>query len=215
MLRVRNDDAAAFEELMLRYQDRVVALLVHIVGRSDLAEDLAQDVFLRVYRIRKRYLPGAKFSTWLFTIVHNVAANALRSISRRKEVNFVGGTSGATERRPLEEAALEASGLMPTRQLDKAELRSVVQIALDQLNDRQRTAVVLHKFEQLSYAEMSEIMGLSTSAIKSLLARARSNLRDVLAPYLENGERVDFAAASGKTEQPNPNDEIRMTNHSL
>jgi RNA polymerase sigma-70 factor (ECF subfamily) len=190
MLKVRDDDSSAFEELMLRYQDRVIALLTHMVGRNDLAEDLAQDVFLRVYRVRKRYLPGAKFSTWLFTIVHNIAANALRALSRRREVNLGGGQAAPEPGQAIESAAVAASGLMPSRQLDKAELRDMVQVALAQLNDRQRTAVVLHKFEQLSYVEMSEIMGLSTSAIKSLLARARSNLRDVLTPYLEDGERA-------------------------
>lgn len=200
MLKVRDDDASAFEELMLRYQDRVVALLAHIVGRSDLAEDLAQDVFLRIYRVRKRYLPGAKFSTWLFTIVHNVASNALRSLSRRKEVNFVSGPGKVNQADPMETMALAASGLMPARQLDKAELRAVVKVALEQLNERQRTAVVLHKFEQFSYAEIGEIMDLSPSAIKSLLARARSNLRDVLAPYLEEGQRVETAGAAGNTE---------------
>ncbi len=79
MLEVRNDSAAAFEELMLRYQNRVVTVLEHLVGSRDTAEDLAQDVFLRVYRSRKRYVPGSKFSTWLFTIANNVASNARRS----------------------------------------------------------------------------------------------------------------------------------------
>ncbi len=76
MLEVRDDNAAAFEELMLRYQNRLVTVLDHLVGGRDQAEDLAQEVFLRVYRSRKRYTPGAKFSTWLFTIANNVAANA-------------------------------------------------------------------------------------------------------------------------------------------
>ena len=84
MLQVRDDDAQAFEELMLRYQNRVLSLLAHLVGRRDLAEDLTQEVFLRVYRARKRYVPGAKFSTWLFTIAGNVASNALRTKSRRQ-----------------------------------------------------------------------------------------------------------------------------------
>lgn len=195
MLRVRDDDASAFEELMLRYQDRVIALLAHIVGRRDMAEDLAQDVFLRVYRVRKNYLPGAKFSTWLFTIVHNVASNARRSLSRRKEVNL-GGGGGSPDTQPLESAAVASSGLLPTRQLDRDELRKAVQVAIEHLSDRQRTALVLHRFEQLSYAEISEIMGLSTSAIKSLLARARSNLRDALRPYFDDGHPVETANAT-------------------
>ena len=189
MLRVRDDDAAAFEELMLRYQDRLVGVLAHLVGQKDLAEDLAQDTFLRVYRSRKSYKPGAKFSTWLFTIANNVASNARRTLARRKETRLV-PPPGQTGANPLDAAALAASGLMPTRQLDTAELCDVVQQAIQMLGERQRLAMLLSKFEHLSYAEISEIMGLSTKAIKSLLSRARTNLRDTLEPYLEQGEKV-------------------------
>src|SRR5688572_30501990 len=114
MLRVRDDDAAAFEELMLRYQSRVVSLLAHLTGHHDLAEDLAQDVFLRVYRARKRYIPGSKFSTWLFTIAHNVAANAQRTLSRRREVQPAQQLGGAgSGPNAIDAAAVAASGLMP------------------------------------------------------------------------------------------------------
>src|SRR5688572_27630020 len=91
MLKVRDEDsAAAFEELMLRYQNRLLTILDHLVGDRTLAEDLAQDVFLRIYRARKSYEPGAKFSTWLFTITNNVARNAKRTVSRRREVGVAG-----------------------------------------------------------------------------------------------------------------------------
>ena len=83
MLEVRDGSAAAFEELVLRYQGRLVRVLEHLVGGRDLAEDLAQEVFLRVFRARRQYVPGAKFATWLFTIANNVASNALRDRSRR------------------------------------------------------------------------------------------------------------------------------------
>jgi RNA polymerase sigma-70 factor (ECF subfamily) len=189
MLQVRNDEAAAFEELMLRYQNRLVSLLAHMVGRADLAEDLAQEVFLRVYRARKQYVPGAKVSTWLYTIAGNVASNALRSRARRREVNLVSQSSD-TGAQSLENAAIAASGLMPTRQLDKAELREAVQRAIEALNERQRMAVLLAKFEHLSYAEIGQIMDMSPEAIKSLLSRARSKLREVMQPYLDRGARV-------------------------
>lgn len=192
MLQVRDDDARAFEELMLRYQSRVVSLMTHLVGRRDLADDLAQDVFLRVYRARKRYVPGAKFSTWLFTIANNVASNALRSLARRREVNLAARDSGETGN-PMDAAALAASGLMPTRQLDKAELREVVKLAVAALHDRQRMAVLLNKFEHLSYDEIAEVMQLSPPAVKSLLSRARANLREILDPYLQQGANVDGA----------------------
>jgi RNA polymerase sigma-70 factor (ECF subfamily) len=190
MLQVRAGDAQAFEELMLRYQNRLLSLLTHLVGQRDLAEDLTQEVFLRVYRARKRYVPGAKFSTWLFTIAGNVASNALRTKARRREVVLPPSDSD-TGAHTLEEAAVAASGLMPSRQIDRAELRAAVQQAIGTLNDRQRMAVLLAKFEHFSYAEIAEVMGMSPQAIKSLLSRARGNLREAIQPYLDRGAKVD------------------------
>lgn len=192
MLQVRDDNATAFEELMQRYQNRLVSLMSHQVGRRDLAEDLAQEVFLRVYRARKRYVPGSKFSTWLYTIANNVALNALRGLARRKEINLVNRESGENATNPIEATATAASGLMPTRQLDKAELRDIVKLAIATLNERQRMAVLLNKFEHLSYDEIADVMQLTPSAIKSLLSRARSNLREVLEPYLDHGAPLDI-----------------------
>src|SRR5258708_3880815 len=111
MLAVRDDDASAFEELMRRYQDRLVTVLDHLVGNRDQAEDLAQEVFLRIYRSRKGYLPGAKFSTWLFTIANNIASNARRSRSRRKEVNLDLRTAASSGMRSINELAPAASSL--------------------------------------------------------------------------------------------------------
>jgi RNA polymerase sigma-70 factor (ECF subfamily) len=187
MLDVRDDDAGAFEELVLRYQGRLVTVLGHLVGNRDQAEDLAQEVFLRVYRSRKTYVPGAKFATWLFTIANNVAANARRSRSRRREVTLEGRDSGPMGAHPMEALAAASSGQLPTRQLDKAEMRDIVRMALDALNERQRIAVLLNKFEGMSYADIAQTMELTPQAVKSLLSRARGNLRDVLEPYLDHG----------------------------
>jgi len=189
MLEVRDDSATAFEELMLRYQGRLVSVLGHLMSSRDQAEDLAQEVFLRVYRARKSYVPGAKFSTWLFTIANNVASNALRSRSRRREVNLEVRESGPMGANPLEAMAQASSSQIPARQLDKAETRDIVRLALEALNDRQRIAVLLSKFEEMSYADIALTMNLTPQAIKSLLSRARTNLRDVLEPYLERGDR--------------------------
>ncbi|MDH3718610.1 MAG: sigma-70 family RNA polymerase sigma factor, partial [Planctomycetota bacterium] len=135
MLRVREGDATAFEELVLRYQSRLLTVLEHLTGRRDMAEDLAQEVFLRVYRARERYTPQARFSTWLFTITNNVASNARRSLARRREVNIEPADSGAMD--PLAAMALAASGQMPTRQADKSEMCDVVRAAVATLNERQ------------------------------------------------------------------------------
>src|SRR6266513_6524160 len=86
MIGVRDDQAGAFEELVERYQHRLVAVLHHLVGNAEEAEDLAQEVFLRVYRARQKYRPRAKFSTWLFTIANNLALNSLRSRQRKPVV---------------------------------------------------------------------------------------------------------------------------------
>jgi RNA polymerase sigma-70 factor (ECF subfamily) len=189
MLQVRDDnDAQAYEELVRRYENKLMSLLTHMVSR-DQAEDLTQEVFLRVYRARERYVPGAKFSTWLYTIANNVASNALRTLSRRREVNLA---PRATDSAPhsLESAAVAASGTMPSRQLDKAELCAAVQQAIEGLNERQRMAILLAKFEDLSYADIAEILEMTPQAVKSLLSRARCNIRDALMPYLERGAKI-------------------------
>ncbi|MFV1964864.1 MAG: RNA polymerase sigma factor [Pirellulaceae bacterium] len=189
MVRVREDDAAAFEELVLRYQNRLVSILQHLVSRREQAEDLAQEVFLRVYRARKNYRPSAKFSTWLFTIANNVASNANRSLARRREVSVSSQKSGEKQGPPLDQLAMAASGAMPARQLDKVERAEVVHQAVQALNERQRMALLLSKFEGLSYAEIADSMGLSVQATKSLLSRARENLRSILEPYMREGAR--------------------------
>jgi RNA polymerase sigma-70 factor (ECF subfamily) len=188
MLEVRDGNAVAFEELVLRYQNRLLTVLRHQVGSHEQAEDLAQEVFLRVYRARESYVPGAKFVTWLYTIANHVAANALRSRSRHPETPLESNRSGSMGARSLGAVLQASSGQMPTRQLDKAEMREIVQMALESLAERQRMAVLLSKFEGLSYTEIGEVMELSPQAIKSLVSRARENLREVLQPYFDHGD---------------------------
>ena len=189
MLQVRDDNATAFEELVLRYQNRLVSILRHLVPAREQAEDLAQEVFMRVYRARKKYTPDAKFSTWLFTIANNVASNANRSMARRREISVSARRKDEDSGPPLDQMALAASGTMPTRQLDKMERAEIVHQAVRTLNERQRMALLLSKFEGLSYAEIAHTMGLSIQATKSLLSRARENLRTVLEPYINEVSR--------------------------
>ncbi len=189
MMNVRDGSAEAFEELVRRYQSRLLAIFQNILGNREQAEDLVQEVFLRVFRARGTYVPDAKFATWLFTIAHNVAKNAKRTKARRREVTVTGDGSGPMAN-PLEQMAQAASGLLPTRQLDRMERAEMVRLAMETLNERQRLAVLLSKFEGMSYADIGAAMGLSTPAIKSLLTRARNNLRLVLEPYIQQGQRL-------------------------
>lgn len=188
MLRVRDDDAAAFGELVDRHQDRLVSVLTYQVGRRELAEELAQETFLRVYKARRRYEPGAKFTTWLFTIANNLALNALRGMARKREVRLAAPSADQTGAAAPHPTA--ASSAMPTRLADRSELCDAVQAAIATLSERQRTAVLLAKFENMEYAEIGEVLGMSAKGVKSLLARAREKLRQALSPYIERGDSV-------------------------
>jgi RNA polymerase sigma-70 factor, ECF subfamily len=205
MLQVRSGNAAAFEELVERYQNRLLTILEHLVGNRELAEDLAQETFLRVFKARERYAPEAKFSTWLFTIANNVASNALRSRSRRREVGVPEGNGSDSAVLHLDQLAKAASGFMPTRALDKAEQAEMVRHAVAALSERQRLALLLAKFEGMSYQDIAQTMDLSVQAIKSLLSRARVNLKEILTPYVEQGVRLDEKAeAAGDDRLPPP-----------
>jgi RNA polymerase sigma-70 factor (ECF subfamily) len=183
MLRVRDDDDVAFAELVERFQHRLVAVMHHLLGNADEAEDLAQEVFLRVYRNRKKYTPKAKFSTWLFTIANNLALNALRDRKRRPILPLEVQESGPLGPRPNETTAA-ARDEPPTHNLQQQELAVVIRQALDGLNERQRMAIVLNKFEDMNYTEIAEVMGLTMKAVKSLLSRARAKLREALQGYI-------------------------------
>jgi RNA polymerase sigma-70 factor (ECF subfamily) len=183
MLQIRSDEAGAFELLVERYQHRLVAIMAHLVGNPEEAEDLAQEVFLRVYRARKKYSPRSKFSTWLFTIANNLALNSLRSRQRKPVVPLNVRESGPLGARP-EEQLVHDPETGPMQRVQKAELAERIRAALDTLNERQKMAVVLNKFEDMNYAEIADVMGLSTKAVKSLLSRARMNLRAALSGYV-------------------------------
>lgn len=187
MMRVRDDDAGAFEELVRRYQGRLVRLFHHIGPSAEVAEDLTQEVFLRIYRSRAKYEPGAKFATWIFTIAGNVARNAARSQGRRKEIAEADTRRSRddSEGNLLTKVALDASGLMPARLVEGEERAEMVRQAVDKLGERQRMALMLSRFENMSYVEIAEAMGLTSKAVKSLLSRARVNLRDALADYID------------------------------
>lgn len=185
MLRVRDGDVAAFAELVALWQDRLVTLFLHQVGDHATAEDLAQETFMRVYRARASYRPTAKFTTWVHTIANNVCSDLKQRAYRRLERGVPHATSASSSSIGLDQIAVATSGLLPARVADRGELQAVVQQAIAALSDRQRMAILLAKFEQCSYEEIAAAMGLSVPAVKSLLFRARDQLRETLAPYLE------------------------------
>lgn len=171
MLRVADEDYSAFEELVDRYHGHVVSLLIRCLGCHDIVEELTQEAFLRVYLARRRYEPRSRFSTWLFRIVKNLALNAKRAKSRRHELNFAEFRASDFQNR---------NQPTPFELAKAAERRDVVRQAISQLPPRQYEAVMLKSFSPLNAAEIAEEMQISVAALKSLLYRARCNLRDNL-----------------------------------
>ena len=203
MLQVREGNAGAFEMLVEKHQTRLVSLLKQMVGNRSQAEDLAQEVFLRVYRARERYVPAAKFTTWLYTITQNVASNSLRKSSRRKEVNLTNSPSGSVPTRPLDSLAKDRSNLMPTRLAAQKEMGQIIEDAIQSLGERQRMAMLLSKYEGMSYQEIATTMELTTQAVKSLLSRARANLREILEPYYQSGQLLHSASEGAQEKDEN------------
>jgi RNA polymerase sigma-70 factor, ECF subfamily len=188
MVQVRNDVSGAFETLVERYQNRLVGVFFHLVGNIEEAEDLCQEVFLRIYRARRGYKARSKFSTWLFTIANNLALNYLRTKGRKPSYPITGAGS---ESRAVGSMVDQLIGRerTPSTQMRQAELSDAVREALAVLNEDQRLAILLSKFEEMSYAEIGDVMGRSPTAVKSLLARARNQLREQLEPYLELAQK--------------------------
>jgi RNA polymerase sigma-70 factor, ECF subfamily len=178
MARVGAGDHQAFRQLVERHQHAVIGTVAKMLGNSSEAEDIAQQVFLRIWRHAKRYRPDAKFTTYLYTITRNLVFNETRRKSRKKEVSSDAREENSNQ---LLEANPEGK---PDSELLQAELQAAVDAAIAALPETQRMAVVLRNYEQLSYEEIAEVLDLSVSAIKSLLFRARTTLREVLSSYL-------------------------------
>lgn len=179
MARIGAGDHAAFRTLVERHQDAVVGTVAKMLGNPADAEDIAQQVFLRVWRHAKHYRPDAKFTTYLFTIARNLVFNETRRRSRRKEVS-------ADEREESSHLQVAADpSAQPDSEILRAELQQAVDKAIAALPEVQRMAVVLRRYEQMPYEEIAEVLKLSLPAVKSLLFRARTTLREALRDYLD------------------------------
>ncbi len=184
MLRAQEGDESAFSELVDRYWTRIFGHFVHSLGNRQDSEDLTQEVFLRLYRSRETYQPRAKFVTWLYHITQNVARNAIRS-RRRRPCVYLDTVSESSDGNLLE-ALLSERSEEPSRPVERAEVREVVRSAVSGLGARQRRAVELHQLKGGTYSEVAEKMDMTTEAAKSLLYRARNQLREDLAYFMDN-----------------------------
>src|SRR5947208_7002216 len=178
MASVANGDTAAFEQLVERHQALVAGTVARMLGSNSDVEDLAQQVFIRVWKSARRYVPQAKFTTWLLKITRNLVFNELRRAKRHAHLPLQ--PEAGAEDPPLKDEA----NLAPDASLLEGELQRTIEGAILQLPETQRMALVLRRYEQLSYEQIAEVLDLSVPAVKSVLFRARTELRSRLSKYL-------------------------------
>ena len=187
MLRVKEGDLSAYEMLVEQFKQPVMNLLHRLIGDPDEAEDIAQNVFLQVWKTRERYEPASKFTTWLFTIARNLGLNEIRRRARHP-------ADSLDEPRPDNDGqpiriVEDSTSSIPADASLSAELRAKVEEALMDLPEKQRTALMLCRDGGVSYEEIAEVLGgISLTAVKSIIFRGRAVLKNRLKPYLKSGE---------------------------
>jgi RNA polymerase sigma-70 factor (ECF subfamily) len=185
MLRVQQGDMAAFEELVENYKQPVINLLFRTLRDATEAEDLAQHVFLQVFKSAHRYRVTAKFSTWLYTIARNLCLNEIRRRSRHP-ADSLDAPHPDNEDQPIRQYEDTRNALPPDLVL-RDELTHKIEEALASLPENQRTAILLFREDEMSYEEIAKVLGCSLSATKSLIHRGRETLKLKLKPYLRTG----------------------------
>ena len=180
MARIAEGDEDAFEVLVDRHQTSILNLIYCFIGDRTQAKDLAQEVFLRVWQAAKTYKPEAKFTTWLYRITANLCLNELKSSRRRKLFQFL--QFGEDQENTIEEVLVDASPSPEDLLLSREQSRRISD-ALQSLPANQRMALVLKRYDDLSYQEIAKVIGCSVSAVESLLVRAKRSLQEKLKNY--------------------------------
>src|SRR5216110_407023 len=175
---VSGGDTSAFEKLIERHQSLVAGTVARMLGSNSDVEDISQQVFIRAWKSSRRHVPRAKFTTWLLKITRNLVFNELRRAKRHEHVRLQ--SEAGAEDPPLKDEANPA----PDASLLEGELQRTIETAILQLPETQRMALVLRRYEQLSYEQIAEVLDLSVPAVKSVLFRARTELRSRLSKYL-------------------------------
>lgn len=180
MVEIARGDHKAFRQLVERHQGAVIGTISKMLGNTSDSEDIAQQVFIRVWKHAKRYKPDNKFTTYLYTIARNLVYNESRRRSRKKTVS----TEQREEKSHLQHP--DDPNSQPDSKLLTSELQSAIDDAIQELPENQRLAVVLRRYENLPYEEIALVLKTSVPSVKSLLFRARTSLRESLENYMES-----------------------------
>lgn len=184
---LRAGDELAFKSLVANYQDLVYNTALGVVQNSTDAEDVAQEVFIQVYRSIDQFKGDARLSTWIYRITTTKALDHIRSRKRKKRFAFITSLFGPNDELVHEPVDFQHPGVA----LDRKEQAALLFRMIEQLPDNQKVAFTLHKTEELSYQEIADVMKLSVSAVESLLFRARQNLRKLLEKYYQQNNPQD------------------------
>lgn len=183
MLRVKEGDVKAFERLVEMHQSAIIGTCARMLNNVEDAHDIAQQVFIRVWRSAPRYEVSAKFTTWLFTITRNLVFNEARRRKNRPTTSLDAPAGHGSDPGPRQYSDEHAPS--PQSALLEREMEEAVDAAIAQLPEQQRLAVVLRRYEELPYEEIAATLELTVPAVKSLLFRARTFLRERLERYLQ------------------------------
>src|SRR5918996_1592133 len=175
---VGRGDTQAFEQLIEKHQTLVAGTVARMLGSTSDVEDIAQQVFIRVWKSARRYVPRAKFTTWLLKITRNLVFNEMRRARRRAQVPLQ--SEPGAEEIPLKDETNPA----PDASLLEDELKRAIEEAILQLPESQRMALILRRYDQLSYEQIAEVLDLSVPAVKKVPLRTRTELRSRLSKYL-------------------------------
>ena len=182
MLRVKAGDDSAFDYLVQKYRRPIIHFMYRMAHNTAVAEDLAQEVFLRVYRSRSTYQPSAKFTTWLYRIATNLGVNYVRDTRHERSENTLNLDEPDTETGQTPDLADKTTNV-EQRMLERERL-AAIRRKVEALPERQRMAVLMHKYQQMDYRQIAEVLKLSESATKSLLFRAYETLRSELKEFI-------------------------------
>ena len=177
MQRTAAGDERAFEELIERYQMLVIGTIAKMLADASTAEDLAQQVFIRVWQAAPRYTASAKFTTWLMTITRNLVFNETRRRGRARLIPLEHEDGTPREIHDVRSAE-------PGHKLQEKEMQNAIEVAIASLPEQQRLALILRRYEEMAYEEIAAVLETTVPSVKSLLFRAREELRSKLARFL-------------------------------